>query len=193
MKKKYSQKHVFNMNSELLKIEDRTYMTNEGRKCTIINGGSKVHYVTIQIEDWISEVPYKALKKGSVKYPYHPSVYGKGYFGIGEYSQVTHKKIYFTWKGMLERVYNLTCQSKYPTYKGVGICTEWHNFQLFARWMKENYVESFELDKDLLASGNKLYSPQTCIFIPQRLNSFLIKYRSSNTSGHTQIALDSIK
>lgn len=32
-----------------------------------------------------------------------------------------------------------------------------------------------EIDKDLLIRNNKIYSPNTCVFVPRRINSLLIK------------------
>ena len=32
-----------------------------------------------------------------------------------------------------------------------------------------------QLDKDILKKGNKVYSPETCIFVPRRINSLFIK------------------
>ena len=34
------------------------------------------------------------------------------------------------------------------------------------------------LDKDRLIKGNKIYSPKTCIFVPQTINSLFIKNNS---------------
>ena len=31
------------------------------------------------------------------------------------------------------------------------------------------------LDKDILIKGNKIYSPQTCCFVPENLNSLITK------------------
>ena len=47
---------------------------------------------------------------------------------------------------------------------------EWHNFQVFAKWFDENYKEGFVLDKDILLKGNKIYSPDTCVFVPREIN-----------------------
>ena len=32
-----------------------------------------------------------------------------------------------------------------------------------------------EIDKDILCKGNKIYSPQTCIIVPQRINKLFTK------------------
>ena len=62
------------------------------------------------------------------------------------------------------------------------------DFQNFAKWAEENFIEGYELDKDLLVPGNKKYSPETCVYIPQRLNSFLTNIKSDNTSGYVGVS-----
>ena len=65
------------------------------------------------------------------------------------------------------------------TYDDCIVCEEWHNFQNFAEWYEENYYEvdgkpTF-LDKDILIKGNKIYSPQTCVFVPRLINNLFTK------------------
>ncbi len=49
----------------------------------------------------------------------------------------------------------------------------------------ENYLEGFEVDKDLLQADKefKVYSSETCIFLPHNINVFLTNSKSSNKSG----------
>jgi len=168
-------------------------MTKEslgGYELTIIDGGSKNSYCTIQINEWISEVTYDSVKKGQIKYPYHPSIYSKGYIGEGEaviWANGKNTKVYDVWHDMIKRVYDPKVHIKQPAYKGVKLCEEWHNFNTFALWFKDNYIDGYALDKDLLSGGSKIYSPDTCVFIPVALNSFLANIKSTNTSGHTGV------
>jgi len=158
---------------------------------TVIDGGTKVNYCTVQIEDWISEVTYSNIKKGKIKYPYHPSVHDKGYIGVGVYNLKTHKTLYAAWRSMIERAYSPKFHERCPTYKDVTVCNSWLNFQTFAEWMEtSNYQKGFQLDKDLLLKGNKVYSPETCIFIPKSLNLFLTNAKLNNTSGYTGVSWD---
>jgi hypothetical protein len=55
----------------------------------------------------------------------------------------------------------------------VEVCKEWHNYQTFAEWYYKYHIEGYRLDKDLKVMGTKVYSPETCTFIPVELNSFL--------------------
>ena len=81
---------------------------------------------------------------------------------------------YRTWKGMLERCYSTKYQDKYPTYKGCTVSKEWLTFSVFKNWMeKQDFVDK-QLDKDLLIEGNKVYSPETCVFVTKAANMFTI-------------------
>lgn len=77
-----------------------------------------------------------------------------------------------TWRNMLERCYSGKLHLKHPTYIGCTLAPEWYSFMTFREWWLQHYRDNWQLDKDLLVSGNKLYSPSTCIFIPQWLNLF---------------------
>lgn len=129
---------------------------------------------------------------GHIRNPYHPSVYGVGYLGVGDYksnAEGRNAAEYEVWNKMLQRCYSEKYQKRHPTYIGTTVCNEWLNFQNFAKWYNENYpkIESinFQLDKDLLQGNveNKIYSPETCVFLPKSVNSFLANKKSDNSSG----------
>jgi len=186
---KYSRKHVFDTDGNLLPIEQRTFTTNEGYELVLINGGTTEGSVIYQIDEHIYEGKLYQIKKGSIKNPFHPRLSGVGYCGIGPYPITTiqgKSKEYKIWCGMLARAYDEEQRSKYPTYKDVTVHPDWHNYQTFAKWVNttSNYQLGWQLDKDLLAGSSKIYSPSTCIFIPPQLNKFMTNIKSTNTSGY---------
>jgi len=155
-----------------------THVSNEGYEVVVVRGGEKKGYVVVNIDGrYEKTVSHSQLVKGDVKNLYHKSVFGYGYIGIGKHKasiKRVHTKKYSTWTGMLERCCSSDYHIKYPTYKDVTVCDEWHNFQVFGEWYDEQYKEDdWQLDKDLLSGGKKIYSPETCVFIPRELNSFL--------------------
>lgn len=80
---------------------------------------------------------------------------------------------YQVWQAMLTRCYSKKHQDKYPSYIGVTVCEEWLTFSNFKAWMeKQDWKDKF-LDKDLLYEGNKIYSPENCMFVDRRINNFL--------------------
>lgn len=110
------------------------------------------------------------------------STYGIGYFGVGPYSgnivkdgKPTRTKEYESWRGMFKRCYCPKTQERQPSYKGCSVHPDWHNFQTFAKWYTEQpgYVEGWDMDKDLLVEGNKVYGPDTCVLLPRQINSLL--------------------
>ena len=133
--------------------------------------------------NWIAKNrQYDAFKIGTISCPYEKRHYNIGYIGEGEYKPTINKKpskIYTIWHDMLGRCYDEKHRHKYKTYSNITVCDEWLNFQNFAKWFDENYyeVEGEEmcLDKDILIKDNKVYSPDTCIFVPERINNLFIK------------------
>lgn len=83
---------------------------------------------------------------------------------------------YRTWKSMLERCYSDKYHQKEPAYIGCSVCEEWKVYSVFKRWFDENYVEGYALDKDIIVKGNKVYSPDTCCFVPNEINALFIKH-----------------
>ena len=91
--------------------------------------------------------------------------------------------IYRKWSSMLSRCYSKKFQEKWPTYIGCSVDKRWHSFMAFREWvLSQPDWEECELDKDLLVSGNKIYGPDTCIFIPQYINAFMTDSRSNTSS-----------
>lgn len=88
---------------------------------------------------------------------------------------------------MMSRCYG-SGNIRQPTYKGCTVIAEWHDFSNFKQWFDENYIEGFHLDKDILVEGNKIYSPDTCRFIPQYLNNLLNTHANARGAYPTGIS-----
>jgi len=178
--KKYSRKHI-----------GKKFTSNEGYSLEVVDGGTKIGYCTVLIDGkYEIEKHYYCIKKGEIKNVYHPSVCGIGYIGIGDVTTRENGKStkqYVTWSAMIKRVYDAKHRERYPAYEDATVCEPWHNFQNFAKWFAENHIDGYELDKDLLSNDKKIYSPETCIFIPCCLNAFLTNNKSDNTSGHAGV------
>lgn len=104
-------------------------------------------------------------------------VYGVGINDYGGCVKINgvHIPSYHTWGQMLKRCYSEEYLLKNATYRGCSVCEEWKHFSNFKKWYDENCVEGYCLDKDILVKGNKLYSPDTCSFVPNEINVLLCK------------------
>lgn len=91
----------------------------------------------------------------------------------GRKKQVWICPLYRAWKDMLVRCYSEKHHASQPTYIGCSANTEWHSFSKFRAWMLTQDHEGKHLDKDILSPGNKVYGPDTCVFVSQELNTFL--------------------
>ena len=86
---------------------------------------------------------------------------------------------YEKWKPMLRRCYSAKYQEVRPTYKGCSVSEDWLRFSTFKAWMAAQDWEGMEIDKDILFPNNKIYSPETCVFINHKINVFLTESNAS--------------
>lgn len=141
----------------------------------------------------IKRTDSQQIRSGKVKDHMHPTVCGVGFIGDGKYTAKTSKLAYTVWNGVIQRCYSDKLHLKCPTYSECETNKDWNNFQIFAKWHEENYPndgKSYQLDKDLLCVGNKIYSAGTCLFIPAWLNSFTIDCGSSRGNLPIGVSFD---
>lgn len=121
---------------------------------------------------------YVNFQRRQVRNPYDKTVYGVGYLGEGKYKvyidQEHLEPVYNVWRTLLGRCCTEKHRKQFPAYIDCQVYDEWLCYQNFAQWWNDNiyYVgnERMHLDKDIKYAGNKLYSPETCIIVPQSIN-----------------------
>lgn len=108
-------------------------------------------------------------------------------FGVGVYTKGIYKTVNpdgsaskesYTWNHMLERCYSEKYKQAHKTYESCTVDERFHHFQYFAEWCNSQvgFVnKGWHLDKDILVKGNKIYSPDICVFVPQEVNVFYTK------------------
>lgn len=161
------------------------HKNNKGENFTIVRYKDNKD-VDIQFEDGTLTLNrnYSEVISGGIRNPNTPSIYGVGYISEGVYKTTLNgkrTKHYVSWRGMLCRCYSDNFLERYPTYKDVTVCEDWHNFQNFAKWHEENYkphMQGWCLDKDILKKTNKVYSPETCCFVPNEINNLVIRHNT---------------
>lgn len=119
-------------------------------------------------------------------------LYGVGYNYGREYDTIFGEGravSYQVWRDMLKRCYkeDIHLTSRNKSYIGCTVAEEWHDYQVFAKWYCSHdcYGAGYQIDKDLLFEGNKIYSPETCTLVPKVINN-LIKDSSSTRGKYPQ-------
>ena len=90
-------------------------------------------------------------------------------------------KIYRQWQNMIVRCYNERYHIRFPTYIGCTVSDEFKDYSKWREWY-DNYPckqDGWHMDKDLLIKGNKVYSEDTCVFLPKEINLVLTKRTAS--------------
>lgn len=149
----------------------------------------EIQFVNTRFE---TTVELGSIRNGEVKDRYLPSVFGVGIIGakypVSEGG--VHTKEYELWKSVLQRCYSDTYKKKYPTYKGCEVSDNFKSYEYFYEWCHKQIGfsnQSWQLDKDLLVKGNRVYSEDSCVFLPQEINKVLTK--SDKTRGKHPIGV----
>lgn len=108
-----------------------------------------------------------------------PTMCGIGYHGL-EGVDCTSES-YLKWHDMINRCYNAKFHERQPQYKECTVCGEWLNYSNFKVWYDQHKIQgmSLDLDKDILFKGNKVYSPETCCFVPHAINTLFLSNKSA--------------
>ena len=154
-----------------------------------------VNYVSstyVEIEFILSKFKHhgtlRNLLKGEVKDFTQPTLFGVGIVD----KQDIDKKVYKIWQSMLERCYSKKYKSKYPTYENCIASEYFKYYSHFEKWCYQQVGfdnEGWHLDKDLLIKGNKVYSEDTCVFLPKEINLIFGK-KTKTRSYKTGVRFD---
>lgn len=170
-----------------------TRISNEGYEMYISEYHNANHIVVKFNDEYKTEVTtaYKCFRNGGVKNPNRIGRYGErtGNIYPTKNPDGTKTKEYNTWRGILTRVFNYAKYSRTHIYKDVDIAPEWLYFPNFYEWLhsQENYSlwegKEWCIDKDILSTDGKKYSPDTCCLIPQSLNAAILSLKQKSKKG----------
>ena len=115
------------------------------------------------------------VESGSVKDTTQPSVFGVGFLGDEKgFLNGDATPIYRTWNRLMERCYSQQRKNRNKHYEQCTSSENFKNFTFFKKWCEKQVgsdQEGWHLDKDILVKGNKIYSEDTCCFVPLEINN----------------------
>ena len=158
------------------RIGDRYFFDN-GTYMEIIEC-FKSKNITVIFDDGtiVYKKQYDNFLLGAISNPLSKTVYGIGYLGFGSYKSTSNA--YYRWRKIFERCYDKNFLNKNTSYLGCSVHPDWHNFQNFAEWYCKNNIKGWQIDKDILFKGNKIYGQDTCCFVPMQINNLFTKSNS---------------
>ena len=159
------------------KYEGKLFKTNNfGEYVVTKYVSSKEVHIKFIDTGYETVVSVSAIMLGKIKDNLKPFVCGVGYLGYDYEKNDGLTRVYRTWHGMIERCYSPNTMFRCPTYIDCSVSSEFLNFSYFKKWYFKQVGSGeadYHFDKDLLVKGNKVYSPETCCFIPAEINSLL--------------------
>lgn len=162
----------------ILTMIGRLFDTNTSGVCKIVDyTNSENVEVEFLVTGYVASCTIDNLRRGKVKDYLTPSVYGVGVLGESFDKSSCDRELYTLWRNMLKRCYSEGQHVEQPTYKDCVVSDNFKNFQYFSKWCNNQIgfkQNGYQLDKDILVKGNKVYSEDTCVFVPKELNLLLV-------------------
>ena len=178
-----------------LKYEGLTFKTKACGDVLVLeyNGALSVNVKFVDT-GYTTTTRVEDLNNGTIRDYLKPSVFGVGILGAPNKTKGGLSKEYTIWCRVLERCYDGKRHKNYQTYEQCTVSDNFRHFLYFEEWCeaqvgfssKDGKGKPFALDKDILLKGNKVYSEDTCVFVPNSLNQFLVSrvnFRGDNPLG----------
>lgn len=167
-----------------IKYEGKVFQLDNGRSVEVLeyldNNNIRIRFVETGGERWTT---VRSVKRGIVRDYLSPSVCGVGILGEGFNKGEAYSREYKLWTHMLSRCYSELFLGKNPCYEKVTVSDNFKNYQFFKTWCRDQVgfdQHGWDLDKDILSQDNKIYSEDTCCFVPKEVNLLLTYEKGHN-------------
>jgi hypothetical protein len=150
--------------------QDKQTLTSHGR-------GSKTH-----IPDY-APILFNLPQIAKIK-PKDILLYG---MGVNDFAvtPAADEWSYNVWDRILDCCYNDNSTRSRATYFDCTVTECWHRYSDFKVWFDKNCIIGYQLDKDILLPGNRIYGPDTCCFVPKYINDAVRWRREMPRSGYS--------
>ena len=139
------------------------------------------------------------MSQSAQQYSGHGDVFGT----VADISEISRQYDcnYTVWYSMLQRCHNSKIHKQKPTYSGCAISDNFKSLTYFLDWAKQQVGHNsrdgegrkFNLDKDILIKGNKVYSEDTCCFIPGEINVLFGSSRATRGANPVGVYYDKVR
>ena len=189
-------------------LQGTRFQTNNYGFCEVVEYINSKEVIVKFDSGYVTTSEMGQLRRGDVKDRSLANIKGIAYNDYPHPVKINHKHIpeYRLWRNVLDRIYF----RKHESYKDVTLTKEWLHFSKFKHDIEkiqnsDKIAVGWHLDKDILVKGNKIYSPETCCFVPKEVNaSFIglknttnlplgVKFCKRNKKYVSQIMLDKKK
>ena len=142
-----------------------------------------VKFLKTGTEVWCTR---KNAFEGGVKDKYFPTICGVGYYGnaLPKRSHPKIERIYNVWSKMIRRCYDAE-YIQFKDYSDCSVSEYFASFEHFSTWYLSQVgsdQNNWQLDKDLLYKGNRVYSEDTCCIVPHEINNLLRRYTKNSST-----------
>lgn len=161
--------------------EINTNCQGEPMKIIAYRKATDIDIQFLETNNIICHQTYNSFKTGALKDYFLPTFYGAGVLENSKiFDDSGERTLAFKlWDSMLKRCYSEVDLQRYPTYRPCFVCDDWLHLPVFETWLADNYYqcgdEKMCLDKDILYKNNKIYSPETTMIVPERINILFTK------------------
>ena len=163
-------------------VKGTRFKTNNYGYCEVVEYVNNRKVIVKFDSGYVTTSEMGQLRRGDVKDKSLPNIKGVAYNDYPYPVKINGKHIpeYRLWRNVIERCLFSTQKA----YADVTVAKGWLHFSKFKKDIEsmENskmLSEGWHLDKDILVKGNKIYSPETCCFVPKEVNSAFVGLKNT--------------